>query len=181
MTFMTERNVSLSAYARRLTGNAPDADDLVQETMLRCWRARHGLRPGSNLRAWARVVMRNSFLSGRRRARFQVDLPDDALDRMMAVSESQSEAVDLRDAYWALGELVAEQRDAVMLASKGMSIDEAAHLLDIPSGTYKSRVARGRIRLRQLVENRDAATVIDKPVKAVPRRKSRDWKGVMIG
>lgn len=63
----------LRAYARRLTGGGADADDLLQETMLRCWTGRASFMPGSNLGAWSRTVMRNSFLAGRRRARFQAE------------------------------------------------------------------------------------------------------------
>src|SRR3546814_1171653 len=72
---LIEQAASLSAYARRLTGGAgADADDLLQDTMLRCWAARRSFVPGTNLGAWMRTVMRNSFLSGRRRARFHANL-----------------------------------------------------------------------------------------------------------
>ena len=94
--------------------------------------------------------MRNTFLTAVRRLRYQADLPDDALDRMFGVAESQTYAVELRDADWALGELTPEQRAAVLLASEGVSIEEAAARLAIPEGTFKSRVARGRLRLRAL-------------------------------
>src|SRR3546814_8773515 len=81
---LIEQAASLSAYARRLTGGAgADADDLLQDTMLRCWAARRSFVPGTNLGAWMRTVMRNSFLSGRRRARFHANLPEDAFDRLL--------------------------------------------------------------------------------------------------
>ena len=72
---------SLSAYARRLTGGGADADDLLQDTMLRCWTARASFAAGTSLAAWTRTVMKNCFLTGRRRARFHADLPEDARDR----------------------------------------------------------------------------------------------------
>ncbi len=172
---------TLAAYARRLTGQHADADDLLQETMLKCWAARHRFEAGTSLGAWARTIMRNSFLSGRRRARFQADLPEDALDRLFGVAESQSRAVELQEVQRAIGELTGEQRDAVLLASEGATIEEAAARLAIPEGTYKSRVARGRNRLRSIGEQGiepvrpPAAKSMDRP------RKRRDWKGVMIG
>ena len=61
--------------------------------------------------------MRNTFLSARRRTRFEADLPDDAPYRMLSVSGAQESTVELHDLAWALGELTIEQREAVMLAS----------------------------------------------------------------
>lgn len=86
--------------------------------------------------------MRNSFLGGHRRDRFHASLPEDAFDRMPGVEGGQDQAVALRDIGWALGELSPDQRDAVLLAGKGVSIEEAACQLGIPEGTFKSRVAR---------------------------------------
>src|SRR3546814_2818568 len=73
-----------------------------------------------------RTVMRNSFLSGRRRAPFHADLPEDAFDRLLGVAGGQGAAVDLRDVNWALGELIPDQRAAILLAAEGLSIEEAA-------------------------------------------------------
>lgn len=176
---------SLSAYARRLTGGGADADDLLQDTMLRCWAARASFVTGSNIAGWTRTVMRNSFLSGRRRARFQADLPADALDRMLSVADSQGLTVDLRDADWALGELDPEQREAVLLAGEGVTMEDAAVRLGIPEGTFKSRVARGRLRLRKLTEDRTTPLLADRRATRERRparpRPKRDWTGVMIG
>jgi RNA polymerase sigma-70 factor (ECF subfamily) len=183
---------SLRAYARRLaigTGADADADDLLQDTMLRCWTARSSFIPGTSLSAWSRTVMRNGFLSERRRARFEAHLPEDVRDKMLSVSGSQESSVALNDVQWALSELVVEQREAVLLASQGISPEEGALRLSIPIGTFKSRVSRGRLRLRQLTDNRDTPLV---PAKAVTRERSapklrrsshhrRDWSGVLIG
>ncbi|QBM76649.1 RNA polymerase sigma factor [Sphingomonas sp. AAP5] len=170
----------LRAHARRLTGNSFDADDLVQDTMLRCWSARNSFQPGSNFGAWSRVVMRNSFLSAHRRDRFHASLPEEAFDRLPGAEGGQDQAVELRDIGWALGQLSPDHRDAVLLAGKGVSSEEAACQLAIPEGTFKSRVARGRAHLRQLIEDSDA-----RPFSASVRKEKtperRDWKGVLIG
>lgn len=175
----------LASYARRLMSGSADADDLVQDTMLRCWAARHRFQPGSNFAAWARTVMRNSFLSGRRRARFQADLPEEALDRLLGVASTQEQAMELRDAERALAELSVEHRTAVVLASQGMTVEEAAAQLGIAEGTYKSRVARARARLRRLIEDCNTPPLSLKPVSppwSEPKRRGRgNWKGVMIG
>lgn len=181
---LARREPGLRAYARRLARDRADADDLVQDTMLRCWAARRRFEPGSNFAAWTRTVMRNGLLSDRRRDRFHVELPADALDRLFFAPGAQDPAIDLRDAIWALGELTPEHRDAVLLAGEGLTAEEAAARLAIPEGTFKSQVARGRSRLRILTENRDAAPEPLRQEAAeqpeAPRRR-RNWKGVMIG
>ncbi|WP_375429603.1 sigma-70 family RNA polymerase sigma factor, partial [uncultured Sphingomonas sp.] len=117
-TALTGQAATLSGYARRLAGSGADADDLLQDTMLRCWTARASFRPGTSLTAWGRTIMRNRFLTGRRHTRFQADMPEDAIDRLLSVAENQEAAVDLRDVGWALTELAPEQREAVLLAGE---------------------------------------------------------------
>lgn len=129
-------------------------------------------------------MVRNIFLSDRRRDRFHADLPEDAFDRWPGVADTQGLAGDLRNVRWALGELTPEHREAVVLASEGLSIEEGAAQLAIPEGTFKSRVWRGRLRLRQLTENRDTPLLPLKRIGAKPRevtRPRRDWTGVMVG
>ncbi|WP_327753148.1 RNA polymerase sigma factor (plasmid) [Sphingobium sp. SJ10-10] len=187
---LIEQAASLSAYARRLTGGGADADDLLQDTMLRCWTARASFAAGTSLAAWTRTVMKNCFLTGRRRARFHADLPEDARDRMLKVDETQSLAIWLRDTDWALSELPPHQREAVLLASQGVSIEDGAAQLGIAAGTFKSRIARGRTRLRALIEGRSTPLLADRTGRDTPPpatnrpthlRKKRDWRGVKIG
>lgn len=187
---LLEQSAALSAYARRLTGGGADADDLLQDTMLRCWTARASFAAGTSLAAWARTVMKNSFLTGRRRARFHADLPEDARDRMLKVDETQSLAIWLRDTDWALSELPTHQREAVLLASQGVSIEDGAAQLGIATGTFKSRIARGRTRLRALIEERSTPLLTDRTGRDTPPpaanrpthlREKRDWRGVKIG
>ena len=184
---LTRDTAKLRRYANRLAGVGADADDLLQDTMLRCWAARGSFQIGSNFSAWSRTVMRNVYLSGRRRMRFHTDLPDEALDPMLSVDATQGETVDLRDVDWAMGELTPDHRDVVRLASQGVSIEEGAAQLSIPEGTFRSRLWRARARLRQLTEDR----LVPLPMSKVPEpgnetttpveRKRRDWTGVIIG
>lgn len=181
---LAEQGALLRSYAHRLTQSRGDADDLLQDTMLRCWAARQGFEPGTNLTAWARTVMRNSFLSDRRRDRFRGDLPEEAFERLLSVPASQDSAVALTDLHWALSELPPHHRAAVLLAGEGVSIAESAARLCVAEGTVKSWVFRGRERLRQLTEDPDTPLLADKGQKAValdkPRRR-RDWSDVTIG
>jgi RNA polymerase sigma-70 factor (ECF subfamily) len=116
-------------------------------------------------------------------------LGQDARDRMLRVDETQSLAIWLRDTDWALSELPPHQREAVLLASQGVSIEDGAAQLGIATGTFKSRVARGRTRLRALIEERSTPLLTDRngrdaPPPAAKRlmpKKKRDWRGVKIG
>src|SRR3546814_21149974 len=80
--------------------------------------------------------------------------------------------------------LIPEQRAAILLAAEGLSIEEAAASLAIPAGTFKSRLWRGRLRLKRLMEHRDTPLldrrVAEKRPMTRPRR-NRNWQGVVIG
>ena len=77
---LADTSTALGRHARRLTGRVPDADDLVQATVARCWAAPSSFRAGANLAAWARTIMRDSSISGRRRALPDATHPHNVLD-----------------------------------------------------------------------------------------------------
>lgn len=144
----------LRAYARSLCGNADLADDLLQETMLKAWGARHRFIAGTNMRAWTHVILRNAFYSQARRLRFHGEFDAVAADLILAVPPSQDSHMALIDLQRALMQLPIEQREAIiMMGAGGMSCDEVATICECATGTVKSRVARGRAALRSLLEN----------------------------
>jgi len=147
---LAEQNRALIKYARYLASNSADADDLLQDTLLRCWSAQHMFQPGTSIGAWARTVMKNRFISGTRKDRSSVDVADEILDGLLSVPPSQEATVMLKDVHRALDELVPEHRHAVLLAAEGFSMEEAAGKLGISAGAFKSRLMRGRMRLRIL-------------------------------
>jgi len=171
----------LKSYARRLTGNSIDADDLVQETMLRCWSSRHRFKPDTNFGAWSRVVMRNSFLSSHRRDRFHANLAEEAFDHISGAEGGQDLAVQVNDVGRALDQLSPDHRDAVMLVAKGVSNAVAAAQLSISESAFKSRVTRARVHLHALINDPNAEPYRAPAAKITPVRKARDWKNVMIG
>ena len=140
----------LRRYALTLTRDPVAADDLVQDTLERAIRKRHLWRRNGSLRGWLYRILYHVFLNQsprrRRRAR-EVDL-DDAPE---PVAPGSPEAALLRrDIVAAMQDLPAEQRAAIALtAVEGLSYDEAAAALDIPVGTLRSRLSRGRERLRE--------------------------------
>lgn len=143
----------LYTVAYRLTGNHDDAQDLVQEVLLRVRRGLEGYRPGS-LEGWLSRITTNTFLDeARRRRRRPVDLLPEEPDQVLPPSPGADVAMaadalpdDIQDA---LRRLPAEYRAAVVLCDVvGLSYQEIGDSLDVPVGTVRSRIHRGRALLR---------------------------------
>ena len=135
----------LRAFARRLCHNRELAEDLVQETLIKAWTAQARFEPGTNMKAWLFTILRHELYSHGRRAWRQVHWDTDKGERIPGPADQQLWAAELSDAAHVLHNLPDHQRDAVILVSAGgFSYDEAADICDVPIGTMKSRVARGR-------------------------------------
>jgi RNA polymerase sigma-70 factor (ECF subfamily) len=152
----------LRAFARSLTGNPEAADDLAQETLVKAWQSRASFIPGTNLKAWLFTILRNQFYSDRRRAWRQAPWDQDAAERIPGGSEDQVYSAELSDTVRALRRLSDEQREALILVGAGgFSYEDAAAICKCAVGTVKSRVARARKTLIDILdgENRlgDAA------------------------
>lgn len=142
----------LRAFGRSLSGNRDLADDLVQETLLKAWAARKRFQAGTNMRAWTFIILRNLFLSQMRRARFKGEWDDLTASKILAAPASQDRHVDLGDLQRALLHLPQPQREALILVGAGgFAYEEAADICGCAVGTIKSRVARGRVALEQLM------------------------------
>jgi RNA polymerase sigma-70 factor (ECF subfamily) len=145
----------LRRFARALAGSREAADDLVQDTLERAWAKRELWQAGTNLRAWLFAVMHGVYVNGTRRRR-----PDESLDwsegaaaDRIAEGASAETAIAVRDLREALQRLPDEQCQVVLLVGlEQFSYAEAAGVLDVPIGTVMSRLARGRERLRQLLQ-----------------------------
>jgi RNA polymerase sigma-70 factor, ECF subfamily len=146
----------LLRVARSITGNADDAEDLVQETLLRAYR---GLArfDGEHSRAWLLTIMRNANINSHRRQRPALlrdpDGNDDLSDPRSPVAPSAEDVVseswvdDRIDA--AMDGLPPRLRQAMQLIDiDQLTYDEAAAVLGIPSGTVMSRLHRARRRVR---------------------------------
>ena len=151
---------ALHNLARYLTGDASDADDLVQETYARALRAAAQFTPGSNLKAWLFRILRNTFLSDLRRRRASPVLggldtvipsaqdagatawlrDDVELDRLRRVVAGEIEA--------ALLQLSEDARTVILLDLEGWTEVEVADVMGCAVGTVKSRLARARAALR---------------------------------
>ncbi|NJC05370.1 RNA polymerase sigma-70 factor (ECF subfamily) [Sphingomonas kaistensis] len=144
----------LRAFGRSLSGSRDLADDLVQETLLKAWAARKRFQAGTNMRAWTFIILRNLFLSQMRRARFKGEWDEITASKLLAAPASQDRHVELGDMQRALQHLPQPQpqREALILVGAGgFAYEEAAEICGCAVGTIKSRVARGRVALEQLL------------------------------
>ena len=149
---LTEVVPHLRAFARGLCGRPDMADDLVQETLLKAWAARKRFQAGTNMRAWTFIILRNLFLSQMRRARFKGEWDEITASKLLAAPASQDRHVELGDMQRALLHLPQPQREALILVGAGgFAYEEAAEICGCAVGTIKSRVARGRVALEQLL------------------------------
>ena len=151
----------LYATAMRLTRNRADAEDLVQDTMVRALRFRDRFEPGTNLRAWLYTILHNTWRNRiRDTAREATDVDSERIEELAARADGPAEVdtpermlirstmdVDLKEALDGLPDAF---RQAVWLRDvEEFSYAEIAKMLDVPIGTVMSRISRGR---RQLYE-----------------------------
>jgi RNA polymerase sigma-70 factor (ECF subfamily) len=155
-SFEREALVHLDALYRvalRLSGNPADAEDLVQEAMLRAYRSWDRFTLGTNAKGWLLTILRNLFINEYRRRRRHPETVDLDTIEPFAVFENVQE--DPQGAFFdrivddevlrAVDQLPEVFREAVMLSDvEGLSYEEIATVLDVPVGTVKSRLYRGR-------------------------------------
>jgi RNA polymerase sigma-70 factor, ECF subfamily len=142
----------LRAFAVSLCGSMQNADDLVQDTLLKAWGASRSFVEGTNLRAWLFTILRNTYFSLYRKRGREVQDVDGLRAERLAVPPEQNSAVDLTDFRKALAKLSEEQREVLILVgASGLSYEEAAAISGVAVGTVKSRVNRARVRLAELL------------------------------
>jgi RNA polymerase sigma-70 factor (ECF subfamily) len=135
----------LRGFARSLSRDRHEAEDLAQETLTRAWQARKSYEPGTNMRAWLFKILRNSYYSNGRRMRRQTPWSDQAAERILVSDGAQHASMDLIDLHRAMSTLPDEQREALILVGAGgIAYHEAAQICGCAVGTIKSRVARAR-------------------------------------
>jgi RNA polymerase sigma-70 factor (ECF subfamily) len=149
----------LWAVALRTLGDREEAADAVQDALVSAYRAAHTFRGQSAVTTWLHRITVNACLDRARKAASRKTSPVDDTERLEQLLEPHEEASapaernDLhRQLLEALGTLPPDQRAALVLVDmQGYPVAEAARVLDVPTGTVKSRCARGRARLLPLL------------------------------
>ena len=150
---------SLYNTAYRMTRNAEDAEDLVQESYLKAYKYYDKFQEGTNFKAWLFKILKNTFINNYRRRQqrppqsdfaeieesFETQVSDEVRRRIKSPEEELLEDVLDEDVQRALDELPSDYRMAVLLADlEGFSYKEIAEILELPVGTVMSRLYRGR-------------------------------------
>jgi RNA polymerase sigma-70 factor, ECF subfamily len=143
----------LRAYAIAVTGGASDADDLVQDTLVRAWRFRDSYQPGSNMKAWVFKILRNTFYTAAVGKKNTVQDVEGKYAAQLSCNPDQEWRLQYGELVQALDRLPVDARDALLLVvGSDMSYEEAAEICGCPVGTMKSRVNRARERLAALMD-----------------------------
>ena len=141
---------SLYGTAYRMTRNAHDAEDLVQETYLRAYRAFDGFTPGTNIRAWLHTILHRVRTDGFRKAGRSPQTVELSGEGPAVPPPQDALASGGEDIARALASLPEAFRAAVVLRDvQDFSYQEIADILDVPLGTVMSRIHRGRALLRE--------------------------------
>jgi RNA polymerase sigma-70 factor (ECF subfamily) len=152
--------------ALRLTRDAGDADDLVQETYMQAWKSFGNYELGTNCRAWLYKILFNKFDHHRRKKYTQAKYLQEADDLVFATAVHRTpvpEHLTDREVIAALERLPEHYRSVVLLADvQEFDYKEVAQILDIPIGTVMSRLNRARTQLKKSL----ARTAADYGIKA---------------
>ena len=158
----------LYSHALRLTKNPADAEDLVQETYLKGYKAFNSFKDGTNLRAWLFRILTNSFINAYRKKQRSFDEQEvediEAINTLSSADYSSNThlGISAEDALFerltddeiqtAIDSLPETYKDVVLLADvQGFSYKEIADILDVPDGTVMSRLHRARAKLKDLL------------------------------
>ena len=155
----------LRRYARALTRDLIAADDLVQDCLTRALGKLHLWHQETDLRAWLFTILHNQYINHlRRTAREGAAVGLSEREPLLARAPQQGMRLELRDLQRAIAKLPVTQRSVILLVGlEGMSYEDVAAVLDVPVGTIRSRLSRGREALRRLtgiVRTGDANTVM---------------------
>jgi RNA polymerase sigma-70 factor (ECF subfamily) len=163
----------LYSYACALTGNGTEAEDLVQETFLKAFRAFDSFKEGTNLKAWLFRILKNTFINEFHQKKRYEALDGDgsdaeAYEKLIASRKTESKQSEVEREFFenafgdevveALEALPPEFKSAIFMADvQEMTYEEIADFMEIPIGTVRSRISRGRkilqLRLRKYAED----------------------------
>ena len=143
----------LRGYARQLVRDRHDADDLVQDVVVRALGAKERFELGTNMRAWLFTILRNTWYTTVGKRRREVPDEDGHFADTLTAAPNQEWQCELSSLKAALDQLPPEHREAIiMVGAAGLSYEEAAEISGCALGTIKSRVNRARNRLARALD-----------------------------
>ena len=151
---LTTEMSGLRNFARRLTRNNHDAEDLLQYTLLRAIEKKHLFQENTDLFKWTSKIMYNQFVSGyRRRAKYETKFDPESYLETESIDPPQDKQIELNTVNEAMRELSHEHQEIlILICVQGLSYQEVSDLLNIAIGTVRSRLSRARENLQQRLE-----------------------------
>lgn len=154
---------ALSTFAYHLTYNEADADDLVQDTYLKAYKSIHLYEPGTNAKAWLFRILRNTFINAYRKksnrptkvdyeevVNYHNEEHDSGYSSYLDLREEMFEGMMGDEVTLAINSLKEEARTVILLCDiEDFKYDEIATILDVPTGTVRSRLYRARNTLKE--------------------------------
>jgi RNA polymerase sigma-70 factor (ECF subfamily) len=138
----------MRAFARSLCNNTAEAEDLAQDALSKAWANQASFTPGTNLKAWTFMILRNQFYSDKRRSWRSQPLDPETAERTLVAVTNPLASLELDDLRRAMAMLPDDQREAlILIGAGGLSYEEASEITGVAIGTVKSRVSRARDRL----------------------------------
>ncbi|KRB51129.1 MAG: sigma-70 family RNA polymerase sigma factor [Pseudomonadota bacterium] len=143
----------MRAFARSLCRDAVAADDLAQDALLKAWNNRTSYQPGTNMKAWTFMILRNQFYSDKRRSWRSTQLDPEVAERTLVAASNPMASLELDEVRRGLAMLPEDQREAlILIGAGGLSYEEVSEICGCAIGTIKSRVSRARDRLATIIE-----------------------------
>ena len=153
-TELTALIPQMRAFARSLCRDATAADDLAQDALLKAWNNRASFEPGTNMKAWTFMILRNQFYSDKRRSWRSSQLDPEVAERTLEAASNPMASLELDEVRRALACLPDDQREAlILIGAGGLSYEEVSEICGCAIGTIKSRVSRARDRLSTIIED----------------------------
>lgn len=147
---------ALAAFARKLCTGLPkckyDADDLVQEVMVKAIENRTQFKEGTNLKAWLFLILKNQLLTHKRKFWRVSEDPEEKLSKTLISLPTGTSRLELEEAIQAIAHLPSYRQHPLVLSVNGHDSYQIAEILNIPRGTVKSRISRAREELRKVLE-----------------------------
>ena len=135
----------MRAFARTLCNNPAEAEDLAQDALAKAWAGRARFEMGTNMKAWAFMILRNQFYSEKRRSWRSTPLDPETAERTLVAVTNPTAGLELDELRRAMAMLPDDQREAlILIGAAGLSYEEASEICGVAIGTIKSRVSRAR-------------------------------------
>jgi len=147
----------LFGFAMKLTRNKDNAQDLMQETLMRCFDKRDRFQKGTNFKSWSTTVMYNSFINHyrKRKTRNKVIKPVEDFNIMVENKSMEGNALSMimmKELTAMIGNLPSDYKIPFKMFVEGYQYDEISEKLNIPMGTVKSRIFYARKKLKNMVK-----------------------------